>query len=141
MPQATNDHTPTTVDPYAGWSLGGLEPAILNLRATVGILHHLAHSPSQVELDEWGKVEDDLNAAAAEIKELWRAAWDQRIREDRAHEAALAAAEAKKAAPGSPEDVRSAEFMWAMLRSAAEVVAMHCADAGHPLIGWRRDEE
>ncbi len=99
VPKATDDHTPT--DPYEGWPIGALEPVIFGLRATVGIFGHLIHSPSDVDKDEWGKVENDLLVLTRRIGELWRQAWDQHRAEARAHEAALAAVEARKAAPGS----------------------------------------
>ena len=136
MPKATDDHTP-----YEGWPLGALEPAIFDLRASVGILGHLITARDEVQIDEWQKCEGDLVTAMVRIDDLWKQVWDQHKAEKREHEAALAALEAKKAAPGSPEDVRRAEVMWSMLRAAAEVVASRCEEAGHPLVGWQRDEE
>jgi hypothetical protein len=100
MSEATQDQTP--LDPYEGWPIGALEPVIFDLRATVGIFGHLINSPSDVDKDEWGKVENDLLVLTRRIGELWRQAWDQHRAETGAHEAALAALEAKKAAPGSP---------------------------------------
>jgi hypothetical protein len=138
MPKADTDLTP--IDPYEGWPLGALEPAIFDLRASVGILGHLITARDEVQIDEWQKCEGDLITAMMRIHDLWGQVWDQRIAEKRAHEEALAALEAKKAAPGSPEDIRTAEVTWTLLRAAAEVAANRCEEAGHPLIGWQRDE-
>jgi hypothetical protein len=128
----------TTIDPYEGWSLGALEPAILDLRTALNILGHLIDAHTDVDQNTWQSVEDDLNDATGVIQQLWQKAWEQRIAEDRAHEAALAAAKAERAAPGSEKDRKQVESLWKLLRSAASVAADECADAGHPLVGWRR---
>lgn len=132
MPKADTDHTP-----YEGWPLGALEPVIFDLRATVGIFGHLINSPSDVDKDEWGKVENDLLVLTRRIDELWRLAWDQHKAEKRAHEAALEAVRAEKAAPGSAEDREQVEALWVLLRSAVTVAAGQCHEAGFPLPGWR----
>ena len=99
MPKADTDHTP--IDPYEGWPIGALEPAIHDLRASIGILGHLITARDDVEIDEWQKCEGDLITAMMRIEDLWKQVWDQRKAEKRAHEAALEAVRAEKAAPGS----------------------------------------
>ena len=102
QPQATDDHTPTPpIDPYEGWPLGALEPAISDLRASVGILGHLITARDDVQIDEWQKCEGDLITAMMRIEDLWKQVWDQRKAEKRAHREALEAVRAEKAAPGS----------------------------------------
>jgi hypothetical protein len=141
MPKATDDHTPTPSEPSEfDWPMGDLEPAIYDLRTALAILGHLIDVHADVGQDTWRSVEDDLNDATGVIQQLWRQAWDRQLVEHRAHEAALAALEAKKAAPGSPDDIRAAEVMWNMLRAVSGVVADRCEEAGHPLIGWQREE-
>jgi hypothetical protein len=49
-----------------------------------------------------------------------------------ATEAALAAAKAERAAPGSVADVRSAQACWSMLRNAAKVMLDYSNDAFQP---------
>jgi hypothetical protein len=103
MPKADTEHTP--IDPYEGWPIGALEPVIFDLRASIGILGHLITARDEVQIDEWQKCEGDLITAMMRIHDLWGQVWDQRIAEKRAHEEALAALEAKKAAPGSPQKI------------------------------------
>jgi hypothetical protein len=52
--------------------------------------------------------------------------------EKEAHQAALAAARAEKAAPGSKEDVKRAEALWTLLRSLVGVASEQCTNAGYP---------
>lgn len=124
--------TTNSTDDLDGWPLGEIEPVILELETTIGIFHHLIHSPSQVEENEWSKLEDDLTAAARRIKQLWLAAYKQRGAENRAHAAALAAAEAERAAPGSAKDREQVETLWRILGAAVTVAARQCSAAGFP---------
>ena len=87
MPKADTEHTP--IDPYEGWPIGALEPAINDLRANIGILGHLITARDDVQIDEWQKCEGDLVTAMMRIEDLWKQVWDQRKAEKRAHEAAL----------------------------------------------------
>ena len=119
------------------WPIGALEPVILDLQTTVAVFGHLINSPDEIGKNTWAKVETDLIVAAGQIRELWKAAWEQRIREDRAHREALEAVRAEKAAPGSVEDREQVEALWVLLRSAVTVVAGQCHEAGFPLPGWR----
>jgi hypothetical protein len=136
MPKADTDHTP-----YEGWPLGALEPAIHDLRANIGILGHLITARDDVQIDEWQKCEGDLVTAMMRIEDLWKQVWDQRKAEKRAHEAALDALRAEKAAPGSVEQREQVEALWVLLRSAVTVAAGQCHEAGFPLPGWRWDGE
>jgi hypothetical protein len=138
MPQADDHLTPTpSIDPYEGWPLGALEPVILDLQTTVAVFGHLINSPDEIGKNTWAKVETDLIVAAGQIRDLWKAAWEQRIREDRAHREALDAVRAEKAAPGSAEEREQVEALWVLLRSAVTVAAGQCHEAGFPLPGWR----
>jgi hypothetical protein len=139
MPKTDTEHTPD--QPTDEPEDSDLEPVVHDLRATVGILHHLIHSPSQVEKDEWGKVAEDLLALTERLDAVWIKAWKQHLAERRAHEAALAALEAEKAAPGSAEERERVEALWALLRSAVTVAAGQCHEAGFPLPGWRWEGE
>jgi hypothetical protein len=141
MPKADDNSTPTPPDAPEEWPIGALEPVILNLGVTVGIFHHMINSPSPVEASEWGKIEDDLIATTAQIKALWRRAWDRGLAERREHEAALEAARAERAAAGSPKDVEQVEALWSLLSIALGVAARQCADRGFPLAGFRREAE
>ena len=115
------------------WAVGDLEPVILDLRATVGIFGHLitanSSSSNTVDDDAWRKVEDDLETLTKRIEELWRAAWDQRVAMENAHEAALAAAEAKAqdakdaaAAPLTAAELKELKILQRMLRGVATVI-------------------
>ena len=131
---------PPTDEPQ-GWTLGALEPAILDLQTTIAVFGHLINSPDEVDKNTWAKVESDLIVAAGQIRELWRQAWEQRIREDRAHREALDAAKAEKAAPGSEADRKQVEALWELLAAAAAVSMRQCAEAGFRLPGWRQETE
>jgi hypothetical protein len=93
-----------TTEHTFSWAIGDLEPEIVGLRATIGILGHLIQSPLQVEKSEWCKVEDELIDYAKRIEALWHQAWEQRKADKEEYEAELAAvrdeAKAQKASPG-----------------------------------------
>jgi hypothetical protein len=120
---------PAPAAPTAPWSIADLEPAIAELRDNLGIMGHLIDSPHAVEADQWRRIEDRLNDAADQINELWRRAWDERCAMMEAHEAALAAAKATKAAPGSVADVENARAYWSMLHVIASQAATACQKA------------
>ena len=123
-----NTTTPPAVD--RPWSIADIEPVVCDLKATVGILGHLittnSSSNNEVDDDAWRKVESDLISLADRADELWHTVWQHRCNEQRAHEVALAAARAEKAAPGSPQDVKSAKTMWRMVRVAMEQCLIFC---------------
>jgi hypothetical protein len=99
------------------WPLEALEPVIGDLRTSVGILGHLISSRTEVEENEWRRVESDLITLTTRVEELWDQAWDQRNAERQEHQAAIKALKADKEAPGSPADVRCAASMWRMIRT------------------------
>jgi hypothetical protein len=115
MPKATDHATPnqpTDGDAPEHWPLGALEPAIFDLRIALSLLGHLINSPDEVDKITWQRVEDDLQDANAVIEQLWQQAWDRGLAERRAHEAALEAVRAEKAAPGSSEDEKRVAALW-----------------------------
>jgi hypothetical protein len=134
MPKADTEHTPE-------WPLGSLEPVILDLQTTIAIFGHLIESPREIDKNAWHKIEDDLSAAAGQIRELWQSAFEQRIREDHAHREALESVRAEKAAPGSAEDEKRVAALWELLAAAAAVAMRQCAEAGFRLPGWRQEAE
>jgi hypothetical protein len=105
MSKATDHPTSSEPDVF-DWPIAYLEEPIAELRSTIGIFHHMIHSASDVSRDEWETVHSSLSDYARQIEKLWQAAWDKNVAEKRAHEAALAALEAKKAAPGTPIGAR-----------------------------------
>jgi hypothetical protein len=119
-------------DEPPAWPASDLEPAIRGLRNTIGIMDHMANSPSEVEADEWTTLANVLTGYAKQIEELWQAAFARHIADRDARRAALAAVEAKKAAPGSKEDVERAATMWTLLCALTETAARRCAEAGFP---------
>jgi hypothetical protein len=138
---AAEGRSMSTIDEPEGWPTGALEPVILDLQTTVAVFGHLINSPDEIGKNTWAKVETDLIVAAGQIRELWKAAWEQRIREDRAHREALDAVRAEKAAPGSAEEREQVEALWVLLRSAVTVAAGQCHEAGYRLPGWRWEGE
>jgi hypothetical protein len=126
-----------TTEHTSSWAIGDLEPEIVGLRATIGILGHLIQSPFQVEKSEWCKVEDELVDYAKRIEALWHQAWDADNAKDAAHEAQLAAvrdeAKAQKAAPGSKEDADQVDAAWIPLAAAVKVAGKRCIEAGYEL--------
>jgi hypothetical protein len=110
-----------------------IEPVILDLESTIGIMTHVASGEVEiVSQEEWLKLANDLHKGVAEIKELWKSVWDEAKAEKVAHKAALAAARAEKAAPGSKEEAERAEALWTLLRSLVGVASEQCTNAGYP---------
>jgi hypothetical protein len=70
---------------------------------SIGIFGHMIKSDSEVSSDQWETIEDSLADYAKQIEQLWHAAFKQHGEERTAHEEALEAVEAEKAAPGSAE--------------------------------------
>ena len=138
----------TTMTDRPIWAIGDIEPVIAGLRATIGILGHLitvnSSRGNEVDDDAWRKVESDLMALTGRVDELWHVAWDQHIAEREEHEAALEAAiatvTAKKAAPGSREDLEKADARWRLLAAAVAVATLGCTKAGYPIQPLQPDE-
>jgi hypothetical protein len=114
-------NAPEADTPEPGWAVGDIEPVLWELRANIGILGHLAMAQNEVTPDEWQHVENGLIRVHTRLEALWSAAWEQWKAEREEHAAALAAAEARTAAPGSEADVKRAQALWVLLRSAATV--------------------
>jgi hypothetical protein len=110
------------------WKIGDVEPVLHGLKAEIAILGHLINTPDEVESSTWARVEDALIASHARLQEIWHGAWCFQIAERDAAAAALAAAKAERAAPGSVYDAKQARSAWRLLRSAAEVTLERCAE-------------
>jgi hypothetical protein len=104
-----------------------IEEDITSIKAAVRLLGHLSSStdmdirPGDLEAIR-GMVEnyiDDIECRWKEALELEQAA-------KAAHEEALAAAKAEKAAPGSPAELRHATWLWGILRRAASISLEEC---------------
>jgi hypothetical protein len=128
-------NAPVTTALADGWAIGDIEPALSELRATIGILGHMIDSPNEVTIAEWKTIEDRLTDAHNQLDDLWRRAWDERTADEDAHAAALAAAEARTAAPGSVADLERADSVWCILRSTAKVALQACEEARPALTG------
>ena len=107
---------------------------VADMDDTVRILMHLADSRDVqcVSANEWGKLGRDLHDGLRKIKELADANSEERRAIEEAHKAALAAARAEKAAPGSKDDVERAEALWTLLRGLVGVASEQCTNAGYP---------
>jgi hypothetical protein len=114
------------------WPLGDIEPALTDLRTLARMMGHLRESPFQVEAEAWQNIESQLEDVHERLHDLWRKAWDKQKAADLATEAAMAAAKAERAAPGSVADVKSAHACWSMLRTAAKVMLDYSNDAIPP---------
>jgi hypothetical protein len=107
------------------WPLADLEPEILGLRATIGILGHLIQSPNEVDRAEWCKVEDELNAHVKRIEALWDQAWERDNAKDAAHKTQIAALKAEVAEADEPLSgarLQRLETLNGMLRGMAKVI-------------------
>ena len=122
MSKATEPHTTPAPDENDRWSLGDIEPVLLDLKTDIAILGHLANSNDDIDPETWTLVAGRLSEAQASLATLWRKAWDQRIADREAAAAALAAAKAAKAAPGSQEDLGALNALRGVLRSCATVI-------------------
>ena len=66
------------------------------------------------------------------IQELLDAAWEEQKAEAEKQEAALAAARAEKAAPGSKIELERADAIWTLLRGAVAAASEWCTEAVYP---------
>jgi hypothetical protein len=115
----------STAEITSDWPLGDLEPEIDGLRAAIGILGHLIHSPNEVERSEWSRVEDDLLDHATRIEALWKQAWDQRRVEDNEHAEEIKALKAEVRAADEPLSgarLERLETLNGMLRGMAKAI-------------------
>jgi hypothetical protein len=121
--------------PAESWAIGEIEPILLEMKAQIGIMDHLVASPNEVDAAEWYSVGNYLSDAHGRLKACWRPALEQQAVQRKAHEAALAVAQARTAAPGSVADLERADAVWALLRGTAKVMAQECAAARSVLAG------
>jgi hypothetical protein len=107
---------------------------VADMDGTVRILMHLADSRDvqSISANEWGRLGRDLHDGLCKIKELAAADVEERRAWEEAHKAALAAARAEKAVPGSKEDIERANALWTLLRSLVGVASEQCTNAGYP---------
>jgi hypothetical protein len=119
----------STTNEAAPWALGEIETLMHDLHGTVGLLGHMAHSPNHVEPAELVQVRERLDELTSQLDAEWQKAWDQTVAQDRAQRAALAAAEARKASPGSVADIEFARSLWGLLRGAAGATIEKCDEA------------
>jgi hypothetical protein len=112
--------------------LADLEPALGDLRTLARMMVHLAESPLEVDPEEWLHLRSQLIDVHGRLHGLWQCVWDEQKAERAAAKAALEAAKAERAAPGSVEDVKSARACWSMLSTAAKVMLDYSNDALQP---------
>jgi hypothetical protein len=125
-----NTTAPATADD--AFPLADLEPALGDLRTLARMMAHLAESPLEVDPEEWLHLRSQLIDVHGRLHGLWQCVWDEQKAEHAAAKAALEAAKAERAAPGSVEDVKSAHACWSMLRTAAKVMLDYSNDALQP---------
>jgi hypothetical protein len=138
---AAEGRSMSTIDEPGTWSILDIETFVFDFRAVVDIFHHLINSPSPVEDGAWAKIQGDLIELTTRADNLWKKAWEEHIAESRAHDAAMEAVRAEKAAPGSAEDEKRVAALWELLAAAASVAMRQCAEAGFRLPGWRQETE
>ncbi len=116
----------TEASPGDSWAIGDVEPLLARLETLTGFLGHLAASDAPVTEDQLRHIQTDLIGLHRRLKALWQKAWEEWADDRTAQAATLAAAQAAKAAPGSPADVKHAEGLWRLLRAAAETTLNAC---------------
>ena len=57
-----------------GGGFGLMESTLLDLRGTIGLLGHMAHSSNQIEPEELVQVRDRLGELEEQLREQWKAA-------------------------------------------------------------------
>ena len=145
MPKATDDHTtfpdptgdrgrmdaqqPTPETEKYSWPLGDIELELSGLSTIASLVGHLATSEFPIETEVLNHVEDQITARHDRLKALWEQVWERRAREKDAHAAALAAAKARPAAPGSQADAERVAGCWGLLVAAAQVVLERAREA------------
>jgi hypothetical protein len=96
-------------EPMEEWQVGDVEPVLHNLKAEIAILGHLIATPDEVASITWARLEDAMTNTHTALWDRWHGSWRFRIAERNEAMAALEAAQAERAAPGSVwPDVRPA---------------------------------
>lgn len=106
-----------------------IQAGLADMVATIKLLGHLALSSEKVSGGEWLQVQGRLRDLRTELADSFSdmaECWSADIAE---YQAALAAAKAERAAPGSQIDVERAQALWTMLRSTATVALAQCQQA------------
>ena len=109
-----------------------IEPIILNLESTVGIMTHLVDGEVEsVHPDEWNNLLNDMRRGCSRSSALGHrmGGAEGRGGEARGH---ADRSRAEKAAPGSKEDVKRADALWRLLSSLVGVAGEQCSVAGYP---------
>jgi hypothetical protein len=119
------------IDASRPWEPDQIAETLTRLRTAARLIGHLAASDRDIEPDEWRDIEARLLHGIEELRLSWEAAARQGA--DARHDAAaaLAVAEARKAAPGSAADVAEARRLWDSLRTTAAAV-IEAADVAQP---------
>jgi hypothetical protein len=107
-----------------------IEDDIRSIQAAARLLGHLTASRMEIKHEELEAIRGMIENYIDDIECRWKEALDQELATRKAHEEALAAARAEKAAPGSPEDVQYVRALRAMLRSAATIALAECNKGG-----------
>jgi hypothetical protein len=129
MSKATEPNsTPASAEPIAdglmeGWEIGDVEPVLHKLKAEIAIFGHLLNTPDKVDPDTFAQLEDSLIESHAALVDRWHGSWRFEMQERNAAMAALEAAKAERAAPGSKADIQYAEMLWSMLAAVAGGIA------------------
>ncbi len=92
-------------------------------------LRPIAASPYPAEDGELYHVQNQIIAHHGRLKASWQQVWEERKQESEAHAAALAAAQAHTAAPGSKADLEHVAGLWGLLAGAALVVFERAREA------------
>lgn len=114
------------------WAIVDIEPMLADLRGALGIMGHLIHSPSQVDPSEWTVILDKADQCIDRLDAFWHRAWDQHHDAQEAHRGEMETLAAKKAAPGSPDDLKAADALRRLLLGAAQVVIEQCEQLQRP---------
>jgi hypothetical protein len=117
----------------ASASLNTLDCELVDLEAASRLLGHLSTTDLEISGSELLAVQMMVERAHDKIEASYNRARELFQAQEEAHSAALAEAQAAKAAPGSPADFKHAEALWSMLRAVVKVAAEEC-DAARGLI-------
>lgn len=99
-----------------------LETAAADLKSTIEVMRHMSVSPSVVSSEAWSLVVHTADAIADRYQAAYEAVWDQTHSERKVHAAELAALKAEREPLGSIGDLRQAEALKSLMRSAATSV-------------------
>jgi hypothetical protein len=101
--------------------LSDIEAELGELRDAASILGHVATSDYDATTEDLLYIQEHFVAHHDRLEALWKQVWEERVREQREHEAELAAAKARTA-PGSKAELERVAGLWGVLAAAADVV-------------------